>query len=77
MDVEGQQDQHTPLGTATACISEWLLEYSMEQHGLMSRSPLEQETQGARHPCNRPVLAPEVSLFVRCLAPAGCNGPIA
>ena len=22
MDIEGQQDQHTPLGTATACISE-------------------------------------------------------
>ena len=27
MDIEGQQDQYTPLGTATACISEWLLEY--------------------------------------------------
>ena len=39
MDIKGQQDQHTPLGTATACISEWLLEYSMEQHGLRSEEP--------------------------------------
>ena len=47
LDIEGQQDQHTPLGTATACISEWLLEYSTEQHGLGGRgAPRKQETQG-------------------------------
>ena len=28
MDIEGQQNQHTPLGTATACISKWLLKYA-------------------------------------------------
>ena len=45
--------------SSAALVKPWYV----EQHGLRSRSPQEQETQGdEQYPCKRPVLAPERSL---------------